>query len=101
VNTNLAVDPKLTASALGQAASTILWTLLLVLWDGLREGLLTVGAEGIPDASGAGIVAVLVGSTGLLLSVPFGYMVRNAASPPALDGVGIEQTIEERVPPAE
>lgn len=97
MNTNLALDPKLSASGLGQAASTILWVLLLALIPDLRDALLSVGTDGIPDAAGTSIVAVLVGATGLLFSIPFGWWVKNAASPVEGDGASFAASIEERV----
>lgn len=69
----LALDPKLTAAGLGQTASILLWTLLATFVSAVA---------GMP----AETLAVVVGATGLLLSLPFGYVVRNDASPPPVEG---------------
>lgn len=62
------VDPKLTAASLGTAAATLLWTLLATF----------VGAVAAMPAE---TLAVVTGATALLLSIPAGWAIRNAASP--------------------
>lgn len=62
------IDPKLTASALGQAASILIWTLLATFVERVAQ----MPAE---------TLVTVVGATGLLLSLPFGYKVRNGSSP--------------------
>lgn len=62
------IDPKLTASALGQAAAVLLWTLLATFVERVAQ----MPAE---------TVVIVTGATGLLLSLPFGYLIPNASSP--------------------
>ena len=67
MTSGLALDPKLTAAGLGQAASIIIWVLLAAFL-------------GPVAALGAETLVILVGNSGLLLSIPFGWFVPNAAS---------------------
>lgn len=59
--------PKVNAAAVGAALSTVGWTLLVTLFDPVRERL------------GEGALAALIGSTATIFAWLLGYLVRDPA----------------------
>lgn len=60
------VSPKVTAAAVGGAASTLLWTLLVVFVDPVRDRL------------GEGALTAVTGASGTIFSFIFGYFTRDS-----------------------
>lgn len=69
------IDSKVSASAVGGANATIIWTLLAAFVDKIG----TLAPE---------TLASLTGASAIVLAFVLGYLVPNAASPAPGDGVG-------------
>jgi hypothetical protein len=67
VGDSLSISPKVNAAAVGAALSTVVWTLLVTLFDPIRERL------------GEGALAALTGSTATIFAWLLGYLVRDPA----------------------
>ncbi|WP_217913255.1 hypothetical protein [Miltoncostaea marina] len=77
------IDAKVAAGTLGAAIATLVWTLLAVFVDQIRE---------MPPES----LAVCSTASATILGAVLGYLVPNEASPVPGDGVNLERAIEER-----
>ena len=84
MNTTLAIDPKLAAATLGQAASVLIWTFLTLFITRIEQ---FAGTD--PQA-----FAAAVGATGIVIGGLWGWATRNAASPIPGDGANIALSLE-------